>query len=98
MDKMSKKRAIEILQIEKTCVGSECDRNCSECHLVMEEQDIIQAIDIAIEVLSEKQQTDLERLTEALDEFEVEHIEHHNGILFRDCKVYFNADGSYRKE
>ena len=44
---------VEVLQRELECVKrQQCDRDCSHCDLVMEEQDIIRALTHAINVLT----------------------------------------------
>lgn len=42
------KSAISIIENEKECVQSDCDRDCSKCELVKEESEIVDAFDIAI--------------------------------------------------
>jgi len=51
---MTKERAIEIIQTEKKCVARAniCDRDCANCHLVLPEEEILAAYDIAIRSLS----------------------------------------------
>lgn len=48
---MTNERAVEIIQTEKKCVARAniCDRDCANCHLVMPEEDILAAYDIAID-------------------------------------------------
>lgn len=50
---MTKERAIEIIQTEKKCVARAniCDRDCANCHLVLPEEDILTAYDMAINAL-----------------------------------------------
>ena len=50
---MTNERAIEIIQTEKKCVARAniCDRDCANCHLVLPEEDILTAYDMAIKAL-----------------------------------------------
>ena len=57
------KSAISIIENEKECVQSDCDRDCSRCELVKEESEIVGAFDLSIrslqaweEVLNELEQ------------------------------------------
>lgn len=51
MMKMTPKKAIEILENERECVATNCDRDCGKCPLVKEEKDILDAFDLAIKSL-----------------------------------------------
>ena len=44
--------AISIIENEKECVQSDCDRDCSRCELVKEESEIVGAFDLAIRSLN----------------------------------------------
>lgn len=50
---MTNERAIEVIQTEKKCVARAniCDRNCAKCYLVLPEEDILTAYDMAIKAL-----------------------------------------------
>lgn len=52
---MNINQVIEILKTEKACVsrndGVSCDRACDKCDLVLKAEDIIEAYDVAIEIL-----------------------------------------------
>ena len=45
------KSAISIIENEKKCVQSDCDRDCSRCELVKEESEIVGGFDLAIRSL-----------------------------------------------
>ena len=45
------KSAISIIENEKECVQSDCNRDCSRCELVKEESEIVSAFDTAIRSL-----------------------------------------------
>lgn len=45
------KSAISVIENEKECVQSDCDRDCSKCELVKEEAEIVGAFDTAIRSL-----------------------------------------------
>ena len=66
---MTKERAIEIIQTEKKCVdrANICDRDCANCHLVLPEEDILMAYDMAILALSRFYMIPVEKTT-SLDE------------------------------
>lgn len=49
---MTNEAAIAVIETEKKCVSSNCDRDCAHCHLVMPEEDILLAYDMAIRALS----------------------------------------------
>lgn len=53
---MTKKEAIEILRNEMRCVEASdtCGRDCRNCPLVREQEDVMQAYKIAIKALEEK--------------------------------------------
>lgn len=48
---MTNERAVEIIQTEKKCVARAniCDRDCANCHLMMPEEEILAAYDMAID-------------------------------------------------
>ena len=48
---MTNARAIEVIQTEKKCVARAniCDRDCANCYLVLPEEEILEAYDIAID-------------------------------------------------
>lgn len=48
---MTNERAVEIIQTEKKCVARAniCDRDCANCHLVLPEEEILTAYDMAID-------------------------------------------------
>ena len=52
---MGLERIIEILKTEKECVkrnhGRNCNRNCAECDLLLNSEDILTAYTLAISVL-----------------------------------------------
>ena len=50
---MTEARAVEILENEKACVlkANTCGRNCAECDLVLPDTEILEAYNMAIEVL-----------------------------------------------
>lgn len=50
---MTNERAVEIIQTEKKCVARAniCDRDCANCDLVLPEEDILTAYDMAIKAL-----------------------------------------------
>ncbi len=56
--RITHQRAVEILKNEMACVLSkECERTeCKNCTLVMNENEILDALNMAIEVLQEKEQ------------------------------------------
>ena len=51
---MTNERAVEILENEAACVrrAETCDRDCGKCDLVMPTEDILEAYDMAINILS----------------------------------------------
>lgn len=55
---MSNEEAVKIIQTELECIkrndGTDCDRNCAKCDLVMEDTDIKEALGMAIEALELK--------------------------------------------
>lgn len=66
---MTNERAIEIIQTEKKCVARAniCDRDCANCHLVLPEEEILAAYDMAILALSRFYMIPMEKTT-SLDE------------------------------
>lgn len=55
---MDKNRALEIMQTEKSCVerneANECDRKCEACNLVLPAQEVLEAYDLVIALLSDE--------------------------------------------
>lgn len=51
---MTTDRAIELLNIERECVGHECDRDCGKCDLVQNADELIEMYDFVIEELKEQ--------------------------------------------
>ena len=51
---MTTQEALEIINDERKCLSTDCDRDCARCQfqLVRDEEDIIEAFDIAIKALS----------------------------------------------
>lgn len=46
--RMTNERAIELLNIERQCVGSNCDRDCANCELVQEEDELLEMYEYVI--------------------------------------------------
>lgn len=42
---------LKILQIERTCISRDCDRNCKDCDLVQERDYLLSVYDSAIEIV-----------------------------------------------
>lgn len=56
------KNAIQILQVEKTCVERNeagCDRNCAKCDLVLPSKDILDAYSYALKILESQLRTEI---------------------------------------
>ena len=55
---ISEEKAIKVLQREKLCINKNienlCDRDCANCDLLMEDSDIINTFNLAIQVLGER--------------------------------------------
>ena len=45
--------AIKVIEVERECVGRQCDRDCGRCDLVMEMEEILEAYNTAISALKE---------------------------------------------
>lgn len=54
---MTNEEAVKIIQTELECIkrndGTDCDRDCAKCDLVMEDTDIKEALGMAIKALSQ---------------------------------------------
>ena len=48
---MEKTEVIKYLKIERECISRDCDRNCSECDLVQEQETLLEAYNSAIALL-----------------------------------------------
>lgn len=63
---MTREEAIKVLENEWKCIdrndGIHCDRDCGKCDLVMETELIRQAYNMAIEALSQSNETEMERI------------------------------------
>lgn len=50
-------RVLELLRIELECIkrnnGSSCDRNCSQCDLVQDSQELIDCYETAIQIIGD---------------------------------------------
>lgn len=67
---MTNEEAIEVIKTEKKCVLRNikgCDRQCAKCDLVLPEDDILLAYDMAIRALSRFYMVPVEKTT-SLDE------------------------------
>ena len=55
MKKLTNKEAIVVIETEKKCVARAniCDRDCAHCDLVLPEEDILLAYDMAIMALTD---------------------------------------------
>ena len=51
---MTAEQAIKIIENEKKCVLSDCNRDCYLCSLAKEKQEIIEAFDLAIAALNKR--------------------------------------------
>lgn len=54
--KMTHQRMLELLNIERACVASDCPEKtagCSGCHLAQDQNEIIEALDMAIRKLDQ---------------------------------------------
>ena len=69
------KSAISIIENEKECVQSDCNRDCSRCELVKEESEIVSAFDTAIRSLQAWKEvlTELEEVKEDVKESNFEY-------------------------
>ena len=45
-------RAIEVIKNEAMCVSSDCDRDCANCRLVLDANEILEAFSLAIKLMS----------------------------------------------
>lgn len=57
---MNKNKALEVMLTEKCCVErqediSKCDRRCGECDLLLPTEEVLQAYDFVINMLTEKE-------------------------------------------
>lgn len=57
---MNKNKALEVMLTEKCCVErqediSKCDRRCCECDLLLPTEEVLQAYDFVINMLTEKE-------------------------------------------
>ena len=53
---MTNEKAVEVIKTERKCVLRNirgCDRNCADCDLVLSDEDILTAYDMAIRALSQ---------------------------------------------
>ena len=66
---MSNEEAIDIIKNEMLCVESNCDRDCSSCSLVKDENDILDSFGKAITALEENQKLKamVDELADCLD-------------------------------
>lgn len=56
---MNRNKALEVMLTEKCCVerqedASKCDRRCGECDLLLPTEEVLQAYDFVINMLTEK--------------------------------------------
>lgn len=51
---MTTEQAIKIIENERKCVLSDCNRDCYLCPLVKERQEIVEAFDLAIAALNKR--------------------------------------------
>ncbi len=49
---MTPQEALEIINNERKCLETDCDGNCEKCQLLIEEEDRLKALSIAIRALS----------------------------------------------
>lgn len=49
---MTTQEALEIINNERKCLKTDCDGNCEKCQLLIEEEDRLKALSIAIRALS----------------------------------------------
>lgn len=54
---MTINEAIKIIENEKECVQRDCNRDCANCELVKEENEIVEAFDIALACLKNSSKT-----------------------------------------
>lgn len=54
---MTVHKVLELLRIELECIkrnnGSSCDRNCSQCDLVQDSQELIDCYETAIQIIGD---------------------------------------------
>lgn len=53
---MTENEALNYMRIEKECINRDCDRNCFNCDIVQEVDNLNNAYDMAIKALEEVQQ------------------------------------------
>lgn len=98
---MTIERAIELLEIEKTCImrANTCDRNCAACDLVQTDTDLLAAYDAAIEALRNKPEwieckDKLPKLGEmVLTVDRWGHVKDRQLKRYFDGDLYFSVDG-----
>ena len=64
-----REEAIKVLNAELACVSRDCDRNCSECDLVMDRDWLIRGLNDAVDLLSEPVKTFAEHYARQIDEW-----------------------------
>lgn len=52
---MTENEALNLMRIEKECINRDCDRNCFNCDIVQEVDNLNSAYDVAIKALEEVQ-------------------------------------------
>ena len=50
---MDKSEVIKYLKIERECISRDCNRNCSQCDLVQEQETLLDAYNSAIVLLTQ---------------------------------------------
>jgi hypothetical protein len=103
---MDNKQAIKIIETEKKCVCRQfekgCDRICGKCDLVLEDKEIINAYDMAINLLQAEPCEDAGEISDGYHTFN--QLYHQRAILFATIvnqnkdiawKSYKHSDGKY---
>jgi len=53
IENMTENEAVKYMKIERECINRNCDRNCAECDIVQEVDDLNSAYDVAIKALKD---------------------------------------------
>lgn len=71
---MTVQRVVELLRIELECIkrnnGSSCDRNCSQCDLVQDSQELIDYYETAIQIIGGTSMPEYRRVMEHIEVYE----------------------------
>lgn len=91
---MDYNKAIRILKNERECVGRDCDRDCASCDLVMETEDVLEALNLAIGCVQNRAYREMRKVIDGLKDLIIDRMsfaQEPDDVFSRDIQILERA-------